>query len=603
MTMIFTFSKTVLKWIVLAVVIVAAVAIALGLVFGLQDSQTEPRILGAVASNGLINTTDSTGCAHIGQEMLYDGGSAVDAVIAVLLCEGVMLPHSLGIGGGFVATIYTKADRKIETLIARETAPAAASRDMFVGVEGGITGPLAVAVPGEILGYWELHQKYGKLPWKSLFQPAIKLCQGHRVSTYLADTINKTKASLQKDKANMEVFFNPDTQEPWQEHDIMQRLKLGETLEKIANSDASIIYNGGEVGQQLIADLREMGGIMTVEDLKNYRVRWESENHVNASLLNGHTLYTTPLPSSGVLLAFIMNVIKDLYTENHIIYWQRVVEAYKHAYGQRSNLGDAQIEQEMRTVILETISNLKNESFVKSIQEKIHDDSTQQSEKYYGADFEVVTDAGTANVAVLAPNGDAIVVTSTINTNFGAKIRSKQTGIIFNDQMDDFSTPGTFNSYNVPASPANFIVPGKIPMSSMCPSIILDQNGNVRMLVGAAGGTKITTSIADSIIKYLILGKSMENAINTGRIHHQLQPMQVDVENQAHLDLIVPQEIRDYLKTVGHVVNEVDSGSFAALTAIGMRDDLPVPMYDKRRVGSVATVQNRNKMMHRFLGI
>ena len=178
---------------------------------------------------------------------------------------------SMGIGGGFVATIYTKRERKIETLIAREAAPAAADKNMFVGVVGSITGVLSAAVPGEILGYWELHQKYGKLPWKRLFEPTIALCKGHRVSTYLASAIESKKNELKLPNANMDIFFNPETREPWKEHDIMTREKLGETLQKIANSDAGIIYDGGEVGQQLIADIEAMDGIMTLDDLKNYR--------------------------------------------------------------------------------------------------------------------------------------------------------------------------------------------------------------------------------------------------------------------------------------------------------------------------------------------
>lgn len=146
-----------------------------------------------------------------------------------------------------------------------------------------------------------------------------------------------------------------------------------------------------------------------------FRVRWETENHISATLPNGHTLYTTPLPSSGPVLTFILNVIKDLYTENRPVYWQRVIEAFKHAYGLRSNLGDYQKEDEMKGIILETLKNLIDPQFARSLHEKIKDDTTRTDAQYYGANFTIVEDAGTANVAVLAPNGDAIVVTSTVN--------------------------------------------------------------------------------------------------------------------------------------------------------------------------------------------
>lgn len=215
-----------------------------------------------------------------------------------------------------------------------------------------------------------------------------------------------------------------------------------------------------------------------------------------ANVTGGYKLYTTPLPSSGAILAFILNVMSDLYTKDVPLYWHRVVETYKHAYGQRTNLGDLVNDAEMHDMIKETYDNLISQDFALHVRGLIHDDRTFTNMSYYGANFTIEEDHGTANMAVLAANGDAVTVTSTVNNYFGAKVRSPRTGIILNDEMDDFSTPGVINSFGVPASPANYIKPGKRPMSSMCPAIILDEAGNVRMLVGAAGGTKITTSVA-----------------------------------------------------------------------------------------------------------
>lgn len=182
-----------------------------------------------------------------------------------------------------------------------------------------------------------------------------------------------------------------------------------------------------------------------------------------------------------------------------------MVETFKHAYGQRTNLGDIDNEPEFHDTIKETFEKLIGQKFVDKIRELIHDDKTFNDMSYYGANFTIEEDHGTANMAVLADNGDAITITSTVNNYFGAKVRSRRTGIILNDEMDDFSTPGVINSFGVPASPANYIKPGKRPMSSMCPAIILDQDGNVKMLVGAAGGTKITTSVALVSLKFSLL--------------------------------------------------------------------------------------------------
>ncbi|XP_036221014.1 glutathione hydrolase 1 proenzyme [Bactrocera oleae] len=574
------FNKKVLIWaVIVALIVVGGI---LGLAFGLKN---ERHIVAAVVSNG-------RGCADIGSQMLNDGGSAVDAAIATLICEGIILPHSMGIGGGFFATIYTKSTRKIETLVAREMAPSRSRKDMFVG-EQNVNGARAGAVPGEVLGYWEMHRKYGRLPWKVLFQPTIKLCkEGHWVSRYLAAAIQSRLTEIRNEPSMSEIFLKEDGT-PFVEGDYMKRIQLGITLEKIAENGAGELYGGGEVGKLFIEDIEELGGIITEDDLKNYKVRWEDTNHIIANVTGGYTLYTTPLPSSGAVLAFMLNVLTDSYTDNEEIYWQRVVETFKHAYGQRTNLGDMENEPDLKQTIEETFSNLISQEFADHVRTLIFDNKTFNNYEYYGANFTYVEDHGTANMAVLAANGDAVTVTSTINNYFGAKVRSRRTGIILNDEMDDFSTPGIVNGFGIPASPANYIHPGKRPMSSMCPAIILDQDGNVRMMVGAAGGSKITTSVATAIIKYLILNQSLNEAINGGRLHHQLAPMQLDIEPE------VSPSVYAYLSKVGHIINDSSEGSgFAAVTAIGVRDGIPEPFFDRRRVGSTSTVSLENKMVH-----
>lgn len=202
--------------------------------------------------------------------MLSDGGSAADAAIATLLCEGVMLPHSLGIGGGFVATIYTKETGKVESLIARETAPANSHQDMFINKE--ITGAIAAAIPSEIFGFWQLHEKYGKLPWRTLFQPTIELCiKGHKVSKYLANVLNMNAERLRVEPSMAEIFINPHTNEFYKEDEIMYRPQLGATLRIIAEEGPEVMYRGGRIGKQLVDDIQDMGGIVTEQDLQNYK--------------------------------------------------------------------------------------------------------------------------------------------------------------------------------------------------------------------------------------------------------------------------------------------------------------------------------------------
>ncbi|XP_036347800.1 scoloptoxin SSD14-like, partial [Rhagoletis pomonella] len=396
------FNKKAFIWTVLAVLVV--VGIVLGLVFGLKSDK---QIVGAVVSNG-------RGCADIGSQMLNDGGSAVDAAIATLLCEGVLLPHSMGIGGGFFATIYTRSTRKVETVVAREMAPSEAHKDMFVG-QPSVTGARAGAVPGELLGYWEMHTKYGRLPWKALFQPTIKLCkEGHWVSQYLAAAIKSKEDIIRNEPSLAEVFLKGDGT-PYIEGDYMKRSQLGITLEKIAENGVEEFYGGGEIGKMFVEDIRNMGGIITEEDLRNFKVRWEDSDHIIANVTDGYTLYTTPLPSSGAVLAFMFNVLTDLHTENREIYWQRAIETFKHAYGQRTNLGDMENEPDLKQTIEETFKNMTSQELADHIRTLIYDNKTFDDYEYYGANFTSVEDHGTANMAVLAANGDAVTVTSTIN--------------------------------------------------------------------------------------------------------------------------------------------------------------------------------------------
>ncbi|KAH8245450.1 hypothetical protein KR032_010477, partial [Drosophila birchii] len=487
----------------------------------------------AVASNGL-------GCAEVGGNILDIGGSAADAIIATMLCEEVIMPHALGIGGGFVATIYTKETGSVESLIAREVAPAAATQDMFVGREDFSWGAVDSGVPGQIYGLAKLHEKYGRLTWKSLFQPAINLCrQGIEVSGSLAGALVERKEYILRRPSLAEIFINPKTDNMYRKGEIMYRHRLVKTLEILAEEGAQAIYGGGSLGRQLVEDIQEVGGIITEEDLQRYDVRWEQPLH---SRFHGYDVYTSPLPTTGAVLIFILNVMEPLFTSDTDINWHRLIESFKHAYGHRTNLGDIHYEPDVQ----EVYENLIDPAFAAEIRKLIRDNTTFEDMAYYGANFTNVEDHGTAHISVLAPNGDAISVTSSINADFGAKVRSRQTGIILNGQMDDFSTPGKTNNYHLPASPANYIKPGKRPLSSMCPSIVLDAHGNVKLIVGGAGGAMITTTVSQTMLKYLVLNETMKEAVNGPRIHHQLTPMTISTEHELNNHSIA------HLEAMGH---------------------------------------------------
>lgn len=199
------------------------------------------------------------------------GGSAVDVAISVLFCEGVVLSEGMGIGGGFLATIYDKKNGTVHSLIAREVAPSSSTPDMFVNVTGFITGAQSAGVPGEILGYWEMHKRFGLLNWKLLIDPTIKLCrEGFPVSSHMRMGFLEVEKRIMKEPTMKEILVNPKTGKIWLNGDIMKRPKLAETLEILAKDGADAFYKG-DLGKRLTDDVKKLGGYITMKDLQNYK--------------------------------------------------------------------------------------------------------------------------------------------------------------------------------------------------------------------------------------------------------------------------------------------------------------------------------------------
>lgn len=281
--------------------------------------------------------------------ILKKNGSAADAAIATLFCEGVTCPQSMGLGGGFLATIYIKSTGLVESLTARETAPKAATEDMYVNQT--VTGPLAIAVPGELKGYWELHQRFGKLPWAALIDPTIELCRrGHVVTGYLARILAGREELIKSTLSLAEVFVDPTTGHVWQENDRIKRIALADTLQTIADEGVDTLYNNGTIAQKLIAEIKELGGILTTEDLMEYKVRWQEPEA--SKIIQNYTMYTNPLPATGILLSFMLNVLSGFGSSNaSVTTLHRIAETFKFAYAERTELGDAAFVDGMEQVI------------------------------------------------------------------------------------------------------------------------------------------------------------------------------------------------------------------------------------------------------------
>ncbi|BHF59045.1 hypothetical protein SprV_0100200000 [Sparganum proliferum] len=414
----------------------------------------------------LAVSSDAPGCAEQGVDILIRGGSAVDAAITTLLCNGLVNMHSMGIGGGFIMVYYNATERKSYVLDSRETAPAAAREDMFLNRPAAdkITGPLAIAVPSEIYGMHSAWKRFGRLPWSELFTNAIKMAEiGTTVTPTLAKEIRLIRPYLKEDFA----------------------------LRAMAD------------------DLAEMGSIITLDDLLNYHPIWRKPIRMQirrgpvANAKTDFEMHAAPPPSSGVLVGLALNMISkynysnesDKQCERGYLYYHRVLETFKFVFAKRSHLSDEAFLSENATKLLEQLQTLQ---FADELQSMIVDEHTQNL-NYYGSVWSTANQEGTSHISILADNGDAVAVTSTINTKFGSKMVGRRTGVLFNNEMDDFSSPNSSDYFGLAPARENFIRPGKRPLSSMSPVIFTHPtNGSVRLVIGASGGSLILTSVVNT---------------------------------------------------------------------------------------------------------
>eukprot|EP00794_Sanderia_malayensis_P013928 gene13928-15380_t len=553
--------------VVVALVVVAAIVI--GVVLGTRKKNDDKARVKHPENEAYMYkeaavATDAPVCSTIGSDILKMGGSAVDAAVASSFCTGVVNLHSTGIGGGGFMVIYSRSNKKSEIYNYRETAPANASERMYLQNGTSSTlGGLSVAVPGEVKGLYKVWKKYGKLSWGKLIDPSIKLVtDGFPLPPPVAGAMGRTSTQnkIRNSPALKKLLMvNGEFKK---EGDLLKMPDMAKTL-KIIKDNPHDFYNG-TLAQQIVNDIRNDGGIITLEDMKNYRVNVTDPIKLNFKDLDLHTM---PPPGSGAVLAMIINIIQgydnkasDLSTtQKSIEVYQRLVESFKWGYARRALLGDPGfVPQENITRALNQMLNSTVADLIRK--NKIKMDKTFNA-SYYGG-YYGTDDFGTSHVSVLAKNGDAVSVTGTINFIFGSGLMSSTSGIIFNNEMDDFSTPGRRNIYGYAPTEANYIRPGKRPLSSMTPAIITDKNGDVKMIAGASGGSRIITGTAQAIINKLFFDLKLGPSVANPRLHHQLLPNKV----QYYSTYPMAQSILDGLAKIGHIVEK--TGWFSVVQAI-----------------------------------
>lgn len=517
------------------------------------------------ASRGIVASAHPLATAA-GLSILRQGGNAVDAAVATTLAISVVEPFSAGIGGGGFL-LYRPADTgKVEALDFREKAPLKATATMYLDVQGKVRprastdGYLAVAVPGSLAGLAEVQHRYGRLPWSATVQPAIALAeQGFTISDHLARA-TQSRLPLFKTNAAARAIFTQQGQPLKPGTKLIQR-DLGRTLQLIAQ-DPDRFYTG-TIAQAIARDMQRNQGLITLDDLKTYRPTWRSP--VCGAFLKMQVCSMPPPSSGGVHLLELLNLWSASGLQNSPRYSPKVLhfmaEAMKIAYADRAvHLGDPGF-------VKVPVSALINPAYAAQRRLEITDKARPASEVNAASQsllqrYTRSESTETSHLSVVDKDRNAVSLTFTVNLGFGAGVVAAGTGIVLNNEMDDFAiAPNTPNAFGLVGSQANAIAPGKIPLSSMTPTIVSNQ-GRLKLVAGSPGGSTIITTVFQLVLNTLIYGMNAEQAVSATRIHDQWLPDQLRVE--AGLD----NKTLDALRQRGHTVVERPSWGNADLILV-----------------------------------
>ena len=519
--------------------------------------------------------------SQIGLEIMKNGGNAYDAMIATHLALAVVHPTAGNIGGGGFF-VYHHKDGSSGSLDFREMAPGNAFKDMYLDENGDVIpdmstlGGAAVGVPGSISAIYEIHAKFGSLPIEDLFKPAINLAKNGFVVT------KKQSNSL---GGKLEDFIKVNGEESlyskkYYEGDTIKNARFAETLSKISEYGPEVFY-GGEIGEMIVNSVNKTGGIMTIDDLKNYESVWRDPVKFKYKDLE---VISMSLPSSGgILLGQMLKVIEDYdiksFGHNSVKTIQLLVEAERRAYADRSHfMGDPDY---MNLPVYELMDK---EYVVDRMENFSWDKATPSSEVKHGNIIVQESDE-TTHYSIIDKYGNSVSVTTTLNNSYGSKVFVEEGGFFLNNEMDDFSSkPGHPNFYGLIGSEANSIQPGKRMLSSMTPSIIL-KDSKPSLIVGTPGGSTIITSVLQTILNVYEFDLSVQEAVNAPRFHHQWLPDVVIFEEG-----IINKEKDSILKSKSYFVIslpiEVDTGGMTARSSIGAVDAILIDEEGKVSTGA-----------------
>ena len=521
------------------------------------ESQNE----GIVSKNAMVVSARSE-ASQIGIDILKMGGNAFDAMVATELALAVTYPSAGNIGGGGFM-VYRKNDGSVGALDYREKAPIKSTKDMYLDENGDIIeglsmiGALSVGVPGTIAGIFEVHEKFGSLPIKDIFEPVIKLAK---------DGVVVTEKQSQKIKENQQYFklvnktptlFDKD----FKTNDLIRYENLASTLNRIMINGKDEFYRG-ETASKLVKYIQENGGIISLEDLDNYKPVWREPVIFEYDDLN--IISMSPPSSGGICINQILKMIEpyDLQELGHnsVNYIKLLVEAERRSFADRSHfLGDPDF-------VKISVDKLVNEEYLKNRMKNFTFDEPTNSFNLKHGNISIVESEETTHYSIVDSFGNAIAATTTLNGSYGSKLYCDELGFFLNNEMDDFSSkPGFPNMYGLIGGVANKIEPEKRMLSSMTPTIV-EKNNQLYMTLGTPGGSTIITSVIQTILNVHEFNMSMNEAVNSPRFHHQWMPDSIRIESDKFSTII-----KDELEKSGYKLN--DKGLIGRVDGILIKSD------------------------------
>jgi len=533
-----------------------------------------------VAARGMVVTTDRV-ASEVGSEIMRRNGNAVDVAVAVHFALAVVNPEAGNIGGGGFMVVRM-ADGTVASLDFREAAPLKATRDMYLTAQGAVSdslslmGHLASGVPGSVAGMWEAHRRFGKLPWAELVQPAINLAEGIVVHERLAGSLRRNKDIVNHYPETQRIFAPGGKM--LLVGDRLVQSDLAETLRRIQQQGADGFYRG-RTAELIEAEMQRGGGIITREDLARYRAVWRDPIRFT---YRGNTIISMPPPSSGgVTMAEMLKILEgyDLKGAGYLSprYVHLFTEAARRAYADRNTyLADPDF-------LPQPVARMISEPYAATRRADIRmDRATLSSAVAPGLGPAPAEGTNTTHYSIVDGLGNAVAVTTTLNSLYGSGVTITGAGIVMNNEMDDFTAkPGVPNQFGLVQGAANAIAPGKRMLSAMTPTIILDARGRLRAVTGTPGGSTIITSIAQMVSNIVDFDMDVATAELAPRLHHQHLPDTLRFERHGLEDSTVAR-----LRQMGHAVAEREGYQGDLQTIIVLPNGYVTGASDPRRGGA-----------------